>query len=309
MSEFSKNNLEGEANNVIEIWKQSPVFLASSSEFRLNSLKKIGFKNIRTIAAPESVEHSTLSDIINSPGGDIYNKHSCSAPADIAQAKIEYLLQHNNVPKDAFVCAVDTMPVMFRFNETETSSTPTHSGWYFEQQLPKPSSEEDAKKMIANIIDSIKNGYLRFKKEYIEKRSPEFTGDKEVDLMQRIGYPPKNLRINTGVAIRLPNTADIDTFTVELNLEPRAIYDIVDGKNPLTIEQLVEDVYTTMLEEGIDPKSVSGAIDYGNIKVRSILGVTELKLTDDDFSEDVYFGFPKKQFLNYLKYKAKSSIS
>src|SRR3989338_3412351 len=96
-----------------EEWFRGPTMLASTSGFRQEMLKAVGFKDITTFSVPEAEERKIMDGLLRE--GRFLDIPVAVLPirADITPAiasrKLEYLIETQRPPANTFLCAADTM--------------------------------------------------------------------------------------------------------------------------------------------------------------------------------------------------------
>lgn len=209
------------------------------------------------------------------------------APAAVARGKLESLVNSGQIPKEALLLAVDTMPQFFP--ETEKVLLEAVS-------MERPETVESAKQQMIYVFRSIVRDYVSFrdflhfqKLDMMGRKQPDDKISRTVNVMW-FGRLSSCVKVNTGIAIRPPNSNLIKTSSEEINIYPQVLYDMVDqelGENYGEVDEDNESKILSVLEK-INEKTeqladslislqagkalqVSGGIDYSDPKVRSLL--------------------------------------
>lgn len=295
-----ESNIELSKQALIEKWKQGQVILASSSKYRMDELRKLGYDNVVSAAVPDAAEKRKHKEIIVIEGkrGHFFDKQKTEIPQRIAEAKIEYLLDCGNVSPDAMIVALDTLPMTFRRVSDEEKKEDPLLSWWPADHMSKPESLEDARARIFELFSYISNEYLIYedniKKQisYLPEEDPIWVRD-----MLDTGRLPKLVRINTGIAIRFPGCSEIETTSNYINLRLLKVYDLANKPDELRI--LADKVVQIMLDKGKSPLNIGGGIDYSDPDIRDLLHVDELSLYEET-EDGVYRGFPSKTFEKFV---------
>jgi len=284
-------------NALLERWKHVPIIVASQSKFRISQLEKIGFTDITTRASiPEDVEVETAL-ALNNTGGikSYYSSDGHDVTRYVAGAKVQYILNNENVPHDAVILGFDTAPVVWKSDlETEEDSF---------LHLEKPQSLEELREMILSTVMTTAVGCIERKKCLREFATiASFQDNEEDQKMVMKNYQafikPGSISIVSSVAGSFPQNRTVRGFSDEVQLFSNAIDDMCLDHQAL--ELLSEKIFEIMSERGM---SISGGIDFSDVYIQDLLKLEELK---PEFQEgttvdlDLYLGFPKKAFVTLL---------
>ncbi len=285
---FEQSNITPEQR--LEAWKNGPTYLASSSSYKKTGLESIGFKNITTISVPDEIEHAEHAEARQSRdagGASHEDPYFTEIPADVALAKVRYLLEKENISDDSLVCALDTMPMQFKSNIGIKNMSTVWSAHHFN----KPKTLEDASGMIMALFEDL----IEAHKDYSSMLEKMGSISEDGRMMSERGYLRRLVRVNTGYAVRLPNTQAVEIGSSSVNLS----LDEVFKTNSLVQLQAIIDSLIEIQKDNI--LRIAGGIDYSNPEIRKILGVREVNLGKDSVEEGVYKGFPAEAFDNFLK--------
>ncbi len=308
MSEKEVSYFENKSSVALERLFNAPVKLASSSAYRRDQLVVVGFKqeNISTVAMPDEEENKVQQRLKE-------EKYGRGISAGIAAAKVGYLAERAD-PGD-MVIGMDTLPVFF-------APEPTDERLFTPGFFNKPENAEDAKRMIQEAFTNIVAGYRNYMTitggswgqddfsydPHNDSENDEMTSsEKHYTLIGN--YRSATVRVETGVAIRFPHESKVDSFVSAVTLLPRALYRIAQTKNleeqQGAIDALVEKV---MNELGSQSLKITGAVNWGNKKVRTILDVQEYLPHSDESAVEkgVYLGAPEKAIKDFLLKKFKT---
>ncbi|MFA5841323.1 MAG: Maf family protein [Candidatus Paceibacterota bacterium] len=304
-----ETTLKERALSLVQSWHNGQVFLASNSSYRKKEIENLGFKNIQALSVPDDVENKKTEDIKNneSKHGGFFDPYKTEIPLRIAHEKVDNILKHNNVPPDAMVVALDTLPMFFPYNDLSKNSLTTTM--WSAKHLSKPKDETTARLAIKEMFENILLGYKR-SKELLGHLSEEMDEKQQkiVSSTLSMGYLPVLVVINTGIAIRFPNSTEISTTSSHQNIRLNRVCAIEDGSSD-TIDSIINEVIIAMEKSSLPLTSVSGGIDYSNPEVRKILQVEEIGFNNLDLEiepsrEDLYKGFPSKDFQDFVEREA-----
>lgn len=297
-----------EGNSGFKKWlRQTSVVLVSASSVRLERLRAMGFRKVTVAPLAEENEDQALGEITGGKQEIAYNLRAAPTAQNLAEAKIEEALREGSIGIRDLAVAIDTMPVCFvskpDLGDLGVSET------CLEVQLTKPEKNKEAETIIS-VLRAIYDGYQDFLKVSAEVRD---------DATFRQGFKQKNLRIYTDIAVRMPNERfekqeftylksikiqpgkSIRSVQIELNLALQRVYDLAPEKFEEKLAKLANEVIDAMKAANTDPVQVTGGIDFGNPKVREILGVQVLGDHNSDKPEDIYAGFPQVIFQKFLQ--------
>lgn len=304
---ISEVPLRERALSLVESWHNRQVFLASNSSYRKKAIENLGFKNIQALSVPDDVENKKTEDINTneSKHGGFFDPYKIEIPLRIAREKVDYILKHNNVPSAAMVVALDTLPMFFPYNDIETKKEPMSTMWSA-KHLSKPKDENSARSAMKEMFENILLGYKR-SKELLSHLSAEMDEKQQkiVSSALGMGYLPVLVVINTGIAVRFPNSTEISTTSSHQNIRLNRVCAIENG-SPDTIDSIIDEVIAAMEKSSSPLTSVSGGIDYSNPEIRKILQVEEIGFNNLDLEiepsrEDLYKGFPSKDFQDFVE--------
>ncbi len=128
MSEYLNPEVSPEVQDTLERWYNGPVVLASGSSYRRQQLIDMGFKHVTALSVPDPTEHHVHAWWEKRPFGTFFDSRKTDGAVAVAYAKVQYILETQDIPPDALVCAFDTMPMRFRYNEP-------HAGWDVREKL------------------------------------------------------------------------------------------------------------------------------------------------------------------------------
>lgn len=284
-------------NALLERWKRVPIIVVSQSKFRISQLEKIGFTNISTSASiPADVEVETAITLNNTGGiKSYYSSDGHDVTRYVAGAKVQYILDNEDVPHDAVILGFDTAPVVWKYDlETEEDSF---------LHLEKPQSSEELCEMILSTVMATAVGCSERKKR-LEEFAPiaslqDNVEDQEMVMNNYQAFiKPGSISIVSSVAGSFPQNRTVRGFSDEVQLFSRAIDAMRHDQQAL--ELLSEKIFEIMRESGM---SISGGIDFSDVYIQDLLKLEELK---PEFQEgttvglDLYLGFPKKAFITLL---------
>jgi hypothetical protein len=285
--------------DLLQQWKNGPVFLASSSSFRLKSLQELGFKNITTFSMPNELEeeryHWFNENKIYQRVID-YGFGLSNLPQIIAKDKVNYLLDQKKAPENALIIALDTLVMSFNINSL--SNPLSHNRPELQaNHLPKSKTIEEVKQSIKSTFTHLIDTHNFFQKN--EEKFRYFNEAGSYIL------PPYVLQVNTGIAIRYPFQPEISTTHKSVNL----IHSRVLHEKPENLDNLIEEIILLTKKSGRSPLDISGGVDYSNLEINELLEVYEtsknplhLNFFPEEYKseKDLYLGFPKEFVDNLL---------
>ncbi len=329
--------VEEKQRRVLREWReQTPVYLASSSLQRKKGLVSVGFveENIRAIPAPDEREIFALEKYLTEYEPHWSDARRSNAMAHIAADKVKYLEEHG-VPDDALWFAFDTMPVHYMANPEWGKPEFDGSIWLGVADK-KPTSLEEAKTMTKETFLLLMRNYLRYKDRSTRGKKLETFGQFEtknerLDVVEQPMDFASAIHVKTAMAAHFPHKKEVSIFTDRLILRPLWLYELAElagvketpsnihddmpdrlrsivVKPGSTIDSLLDDVvqkiFDTMHEEGVNPRSISGGVAYHVARVRDLLGIEEFSRSgsnkEEDIDRTIYTGFPKKLFEEQL---------
>jgi predicted house-cleaning NTP pyrophosphatase (Maf/HAM1 superfamily) len=310
----SRYNIEGgalDAEALIESWKTGPVILASSSWYRRRELENLGFEHVTTIPVPNDIEQQEFRAIVKTEGknGTRFDPYKTEIPNRIARVKVSHILAHEAVSPETLVVALDTLPMVFTYNDDNTVGSAvvqksTSTMWSAEHAT-KPESLEEAREAIKDTFTKVSLGYRR----YIESTAKLYNSHGDEETQESLketfdnGYLPMLVRVNTGIAIRFPNQSDIKLSSSYINLKLQKVFELAD--KPDELDKLVEETLQTMQNSNKQPTDIAGGIDYSNQEIIDLLKIEESNLFGMLTNErGVYKGFPTMAFEQMLKMEA-----
>lgn len=308
---ISEVALKGRALSLVESWHNGQVFLASNSSYRKKAIENLGFKNIQALSVPDEVENKKAEDIKNneSKHGGFFDPYKTEIPLRIAHGKVDYILKHNNIPADAMVVALDTLPMFFPYNDLSKNDLTTTM--WSAKHLSKPKDENAARSTMKEMFENILLGYKR-SKEILGHLSEEMNEEQQkiINSAHSMGYLPVLVIINTGIAVRFPNSTEISTTSSHQNIRLNRVCAVEDGSSD-TIDSIINEVIAAMEKSSLPLTAVSGGIDYSNPEIRKILQVEEINFDKETkpSGEDLYKGFPSKDFQDFVKREAEDLTS
>ncbi|MBU0749898.1 Maf family protein [Patescibacteria group bacterium] len=277
--------------NRLEKWKKGPAVIASGSTQKQSLLTDIGFLDVEPKGAPDSLEDEYFAQFPNNEGRADY-----ILAAHIAEEKVKWVIEQG-VSDDALICAFDTIA----FTTTRDRLNPKY-------YLRKPHTREEALEEIEKTFKTILEG----KEDLAETKRLLIEGleagghppMKEIGFMVlNMGTSVANLGVATGMAVRLPQTADIEQRIAFTQLNIGALDSLLDfggEERELALKELAEQALETMSEND-RWKSVAGGLDYNDPQVREVLKVSEVQADYVDPAEKgLYLGLPQKAFMSFL---------
>ncbi len=312
------------AEQRLEQWFQGPLFVATSSKYRLRRLSELGFKDIYSAAVDGEIEKALQKRIASIDHGGHFDPYSRQAVAQIARAKCEALLESHSVPAEAMVIAADTYPSIATYRTTWKEGT----SFWKPEQLHKVSSEASREEVLTTMMktfEAVWNGYER-KLEFERRAYQEAEQFGDYDLIQnmkgrdfqtsdKLGRLPMRVEVHTGIAIRYPEQTTIETYYVPAALFPERIYQLAKKYSKATSEQkarilhrLAEQILTITEASKIDPRGIPGCINWGDPNIRRFLKTEEWNLRQlyaQKPEQGVYLGLPAKRLREFLLTKAR----
>jgi hypothetical protein len=272
----------------LEALKAGETYLASSSEYRARELTTTGFLNVHISPVPNEVEVAVIERLQKSAGGSFSDPYYTEIPRLVARRKVEYLLEQGSLPDDALGCAFDTMPMLFHYNESNAGTSTMWSAAH----SPKPETGLEARAVIKASFKHLMMADGRYRQV-----TGHHSGLSEAGIqLLEYGYLPRLIRVNTGMAVRLPNTANIQTSSSYTNLSLDKLFEI---NSKAELEQLVNEVIIIMAIND-DLLNTAGGIDFANEDIRQLLKVREVTLPGLEPEVGVYKGLPAQAFERFL---------
>ncbi len=302
VQEMKKNTPEA----MVEEWKARPVFIASTSEARIEGLKRLGFQDVHAFSPPEAVETQAFAAYHESyqPTGAPLEGFGSDAPEHVAKEKLAegmrtLVADHPEMKTGMFV-AFDTLAHHYQYVGDHLLAF----------AMTKPENVEIAKQLTEEVLAVI----LLHLTSQKPVRSPEES--------ERAFA----LNIKTAMAMKLPDEMDIRVSSVKTYLHPQRLISLADQfRNQIDIAKLADAlpaVLSTLLpgevrtelativselmkaisDAGGDVTKIAGGIDYTIPEVRAILGI------EKEVDEGILRGFPGVQFDAWLLKVAKEKI-
>ena len=305
------------ANKIILDWKNHvPVYLATSSDVRRKGVVGEGFKeeNIHTVEMPGSLETLVLEDYLENFDPSWLDPNGSIGIEAVAKAKVEFS-SAQNVPENALWFAWDTMPVHYERNSSGPADSELPGTWKSIMEQ-KPKTLDEAKIMIRNNFLTIIKNYSSFK-DYLSTQKKDWSqmDDAEKERYQKIDFASA-VHIKTAFAVRFPNEKDVHVTADRVIIRPEAIYEIAkdsDGASSIQkIDLIIDRIFETMIESGVDPLKIAGGIDYSLEKVRDILKAKEMPnvvvslFGSKEVDRSIYTGFPVNLFENVISKHAET---
>lgn len=310
--------IQAEMDKILKEWKNSQVYLASTSGYRRRGLEDVGFKkeNIHACPVPDEVEQKAFDDYQQTFVPSIYDPRGSYYPVEISSAKLRAL----QIPDDAFGVALDTLPMTYEKNPKYGEDN--MEKLWLAKASPKPESTEKARQVALENFLLIARNYLRAMKLTEKMTQGEEASE---DLKEGLKWSQFNcnIKVKTSIAIKFPHRETILPHSTEVQLRPQKIYDLVkkidlegmdedyildklepneladkkvDGKTVRQcLEELIDELVGLMQQEGTDVTKISGGVNYGSEKVREFLKIEEISHYDS-VEQGVYLGFPKDFF-------------
>lgn len=311
------------AEQRLETWFQGPLYVATSSSYRLRRLSEMGFKDIHPVPIDEAIEKRIQKQIAHIQHGGHFDPYTRRGAAWVARTKCEALLERADVPPDAMVLAADTYPLIF----TERDHWSERTSFWKPEQLHKPSPEasEDAiKQTVLKTLSAIWSGYedTLIANEEIKRRAEqardfellENIDGKEYQTNQKLGHLRQRVEVHTGIAIRYPNQQTIESYSASAALFPERIYALVrkyknasPEQKARALQRLTEQVLRIANESNVRPQAIPGCINWGDANIRRFLKAEEWNLRQlyaQKPEQGVYLGLPAKRLHEFLLTKA-----
>lgn len=278
--------------DILHQWQKGPVILASSSSFRLNALKSLGFENVTVHPMPDSEEKNTNLRIINSLRPSWQDPYCVEIPMRVAKSKIEYLLSQNPSPSpETLLVSLDTLAISFRHTPKD-HQIPTPM--WTSRPFPKAESTDSLRKIILANFRQLTKANHNFLEFTDQMPNPSL----DALSILKFGYLTRLVVVNTGIALRLPNQDDIMTTSVSSCLELNHVYSLNNDSQKLN--RLIDQIFKITEKSGRSPLNISGGIDYSNPKILKLLGAKEISYSNSATESGLYRGFPKNAFQNFL---------
>lgn len=292
----SQEQIEQEAQAILESWKNGPVVIASGSSYKMAGLRQMGMEHVAAHPAPEEVETAFFSRFENNEG-----RTDEWIAAMVAREKVKYAIEHG-APDNALVCAFDTVVLKTEgWGDTRKRS-------YFE----KPESREDARQSLAALFLHIAQDKHEKERAQADMRhafeqdpSPEIT-EEWIESTLAVMRPQSLIIAATGIAVRLPGRGShIDAVPVTVRLQPHAVYgfaDLDEAEQFQRSEDLAEKALTLM-DEGERWRKVTTGIDFTDPRIIELLQLKEVTPFNHypPADEDVLKGMPKNGFERLLQ--------
>ena len=289
---------------VINAWMENPLVLASGSKFRLDKLAKYGFSDIRPFTdIPETVELAVSSELAAAGGApsDYFEVHEGSdISRHVAGAKVNYALEHADVPENALVMAIDTAPIVYQRRKT---------GEFRPLDQIKVTNLEDAERLIFETFRTVAEG-CRVGEEKIAEHETKnidslpITAEEKNEMISAFAWTidPQHIDIYSGISISFAENRDV----VEGRCDHARLFSdtIYSHRNDDTaISLLAKEALDLMEDQALH---ISGCIDYGKREIRELLGIREDRplLLAPTTKEALYKGFPKYALNEILAKKA-----
>lgn len=296
---------------VVNGWFETPVTLASSSSYRADVLKSIGFQQVDSFPMPDEIETQVMLQL----GGETLTEEiSFDEPHDtpqlvcgVAKAKVEYVLEHGHASDNEIICAADSMPRFTRLRFNKDGECVGASA----EHLKKPSSEEEVHKNLVSMFDSIIE-VARYMKKGLGEQLDVLTKQEQFEKgIQLTGVVAKAMYIElgTGMAVRLPHSSTIDTLYSAIYLLPAILLDIVEGRESMTTQDLADAVIFKMKQSGKPMTKIAGGIDWSDAGVRMVLDANDQLAYTIAPEKGVYLGMPAQALDMFLRDKASQKIS
>lgn len=296
---FKEGYLQGESFirtiDTLQKWFSGPVILASSSDYRKKSLEKIGFKNVTTFPMPDSEEKNTNLRILDSVRPSWQDPYCIEIPSRVASSKIEYIIRQNPIPPRAMLVSLDTLAMSFKYTSKDHQNP---EPMWRSHPFPKAESVDSLRQIIFQNFFELTQADNNLSE--ITEKMPNASST-ALSLL-KYGYFSRLVAIDTAIALRLPYHSDIVTASARIFLELNRVYSI--NNDPQKLNQLINQIFKITEKSGRSPLDISGGIDYSNPKILKLLGAKEISLQQKDSSSksnsDLYSGFPKVAFQNFL---------
>ncbi len=303
--------------------KERPIVLASTSKYRAEGLRQIGFKNVYTFGdIPDNLETNLQNELGTENFDSWDDPRQAGMPERIAEAKVREALtllkpEETSV---ATVCAFDTMPSFARskFDPSVPLDHKVHTaGKIFAwEHLVKPKSIEEAKEKMKEVFKTLRRDYA------IAQGAPtrEDVVNQYVDVMayrsEKEGWNNESERIkienqarrfhfysmllvNTGFAVKFPDSDTIHSGSSRVYLELGAV---LESKDDAELDVLIDQIVEVMETKDIGVLKIGGGINYVNPEVRALLKIREVPQLDTDIVEQgVYLGMPQTEFDQFLR--------
>lgn len=317
------NEFERKAEEILKDWfENSPVHLASSSEVRKSGLQKTGFMegNIKIFLVPDNVEDEVFRS----------NRANTGLVIKCAKAKGKIL---ETAPEKAFGIALDTL--VGYYDECSDEEHPEKIGSWSGHSMKKPESIEHAKRETEKLFLQIMLNHLKFE-NYLKRIDPsgqvDFSDGGGSDLeFQKMDYA-SGIHAITSLNVRFPGSVLPENYWDRIIARPRLLYEIIENLDVIMenvtveslafcpvndgtnvghkVEEIVEEIYSIMKKEKVDPKKICGGVAYSLEAVRNFLKIEELAdIVPDEYKSkipdrSIYSGYPATLVKNVLRQKA-----
>jgi len=314
----------------LEQFRQTPVYFASGSEKKAEVLRRSGmFKEIILCASPDAGDREPEDHryFLETYDDHFFALFKTEAPMAVAKGKLDNMIGAGQARDDAFLLAADTMPQFFPDTDEQGKDLKTSMEAI---SMERPKTKEEAKRQMKYVFMSIIRDYIAFRdflhfqaKDMAEREQPKDKIKRTLDLMW-CGRLSSCVKVNTGIAMRFPQSKDIVTFNEEINIYPHVFYNMVDRElkeqygdpdedHDVQTEKLLKKV-EAQVEQKIDELiallgekvlQVSGGIDYSDPNVRACLGARVSRnaqfIPEDQIDPEWFQGVPTKAIEEYIR--------
>ncbi len=286
--------------------------LASSSTFRLDALRSVGFRDVATVPMDNDAEKALVLRLLQdekynfrTPGSSL---EQISLAEDVARGKVEHILRDHSDLSEGIVVAADTVV------ESATLVNDLSSGDFVGtkvEYLLKPNDFEKAKINLISLFKNVVASFRFLSNDLAENyKSGEETGSNETIKhnlkLTNDAVLCTYLRVNTGIAMKFPGEPVVQAINSSVYLLSKKLADIASGKTSQNIEAAVDELLEIMKQKNIDPKNMAGGLDYSDPDIRRILDIEEVGYIKSEVG--IYLGLPEDALRKYLQAKAASQI-